>query len=223
MEKSVSKPLRVVLAEDHTLVRAGLRTLLQQLDQVIVVGEAADGREAVTLAKSHAPDVILMDITMPGLNGIDATRQVKKELPEVRVVILSMHSSEEHVMQALRAGASGYLLKESAPLELELALRSVGRGETYLSPPISRKVIESYMQRVSDTTQDALAILSARQREILQLIAEGGSSKEIARRLGLSVKTVETHRAQLMERLQIRDIAGLVRFAIRTGLISAEK
>lgn len=219
----MNKPLRVVLAEDHTLVRAGLRTLLQQLEQVTVVGEAADGREAVALAKAHGPDVILMDITMPGLNGIDATRQVKKELPEVRVVILSMHSSEEHVVQALRAGASGYLLKESAPLELELALRSVGRGETYLSPPISRQVIEGYMQRVTDTTGDALATLSARQREILQLIAEGGSSKAIARRLGLSVKTVETHRAQLMERLQIRDIAGLVRFAIRTGLISSEK
>lgn len=219
----MNKPLRVVLAEDHTLVRAGLRTLLQQLEQITVVGEAADGREAVALAKAHGPDVILMDITMPGLNGIDATRQVKKELPEVRVVILSMHSSEEHVVQALRAGASGYLLKESAPLELELALRSVGRGETYLSPPISRQVIEGYMQRVTDTTGDALATLSARQREILQLIAEGGSSKAIARRLGLSVKTVETHRAQLMERLQIRDIAGLVRFAIRTGLISSEK
>jgi DNA-binding NarL/FixJ family response regulator len=219
----MNKPLRIVLAEDHTLVRAGLRTLLQQLDQVAVVGEAADGREAVMLAKALRPDMILMDITMPGLNGIDATRQVKKDLPEVRVVILSMHSSEEHVMQALRAGASGYLLKESAPLELELALRAVGRGETYLSPPISRQVIDGYMQRVSDTTQDALASLSARQREILQLIAEGSSSKVIARRLGLSVKTVESHRAQLMERLQIRDIAGLVRYAIRTGLISAEK
>lgn len=217
------KPLRIVLAEDHTLVRAGLRTLLQQLEQVIVVGEAADGREAVALAKTHKPDMILMDISMPGLNGLEATRQVRKELPDVRVVILSMHSSEEHVMQALRAGASGYLLKESAPLELELALRSVARGETYLSPPISRQVIEGYMQRVSDTTQDALASLSARQREVLQLVAEGNSSKEIARRLNLSVKTIETHRTQLMERLQIRDVAGLVRFAIRTGLISADK
>jgi RNA polymerase sigma factor (sigma-70 family) len=219
----MKRPLRIVLAEDHTLVRAGLRTLLHQLDRVTVVGEAADGREAVELAKAHKPDMILMDISMPGLNGIDATRQVKKELPGVRVVILSMHSSEEHVMQALRAGASGYLLKESAPLELELALQAVGSGETYLSPPISRQVIEGYMQRVADTTQDALATLSARQREILQLVAEGNSSKEIARRLDLSVKTVETHRAQLMDRLQIRDVAGLVRFAIRTGLISAEK
>lgn len=219
----MNRPLRIVLAEDHTLVRAGLRTLLHQLDRVTVVGEAADGREAVELAKAHKPDMILMDISMPGLNGIDATRQVKKELPGVRVVILSMHSSEEHVMQALRAGASGYLLKESAPLELELALQAVGSGETYLSPPISRQVIEGYMQRVADTTQDALATLSVRQREILQLVAEGNSSKEIARRLDLSVKTVETHRAQLMDRLQIRDVAGLVRFAIRTGLISADK
>jgi RNA polymerase sigma factor (sigma-70 family) len=219
----MKRPLRIVLAEDHTLVRAGLRTLLHQLDRVTVVGEAADGREAVELAKAHKPDMILMDISMPGLNGIDATRQVKKELPGVRVVILSMHSSEEHVMQALRAGASGYLLKESAPLELELALQAVGSGETYLSPPISRQVIEGYMQRVADTAQDALATLSVRQREILQLVAEGNSSKEIARRLDLSVKTVETHRAQLMDRLQIRDVAGLVRFAIRTGLISADK
>lgn len=216
------QPLRVVLAEDHTLVRAGLRSLLQQLENVTVVGEANDGREAVALAKTHHPDMILMDISMPGLNGLDATQQIRKELPEVRVLVLSMHSSEEHVMQALRAGASGYLLKESAPLELELALRSVGRGETYLSPPISRQVIEGYMQRVSQN-KDPLAALSSRQREILQLIAEGSSSKEIARRLNLSVKTVETHRAQLMDRLQIHDVAGLVRFAIRIGLITADK
>jgi len=219
----VSGPLRVLLAEDHTLVRAGLRTLLQGFDWVSVVGEASDGREALGLARALRPDMVLMDISMPGLNGLDATRQLKKELPETRVVILSMHSSEEHVMQALRAGAAGYLLKESAPLELELALRSAARGETYLSPPISRQVVEGYMQRIADTGGDALAGLSARQREILQLVAEGNSSKEIARRLNLSVKTVDAHRSQLMDRLQIHDVAGLVRFAIRSGLVSPDR
>jgi DNA-binding NarL/FixJ family response regulator len=216
------KTLRVILADDHTLVRAGLRSLVEQLKDVSVVAEANDGHEVLAAAAIHHPDVVLMDITMPGMNGFEAALRLKKEHPQVKIIILSMHASEEYVLQALRAGASGYLVKDSAPLELALALQSVARGETYLSPPISRQVVESYMQRVGQA-DEPLALLTGRQREILQLIAEGSSTKEIARKLNLSVKTVETHRAQLMERLDIHDVAGLVRFAVRHGLVGTDK
>jgi DNA-binding NarL/FixJ family response regulator len=216
------KALKILLADDHALVRAGLRSLLERMENVTVVAEAGDGREAVALAAAHQADVVLMDISMSGMNGLQATRELKKARPEIHVLILSMHATEEYVLQALRAGASGYLLKDSAPLELALALQAVGRGETYLSPPISRQVVDSYMQRVGGDP-DPLSLLTDRQREILQLVAEGHTTKDIARRLALSIKTVETHRAQLMERLNIRDIPGLVRYAIRHGLISADK
>lgn len=216
------KTLRVLLADDHTLVRAGLRSLLQQMENVEVVAEAEDGRQVLAAVAEHRPDVVLMDISMSGMNGLEATLQLKRDRPEVRVIILSMHATEEYVLQALRAGASGYLLKDSAPLELALALQAVARGESYLSPPVSRQVVESYVQRTGREAQP-LAALTSRQREILQLIAEGNSTKEIASRLALSVKTVETHRSQLMERLGIRDVAGLVRYAIRHGLVSADK
>jgi DNA-binding NarL/FixJ family response regulator len=214
--------LRVLLADDHTLVRAGLRSLVEQVKDVSVVAEANDGHEVLTAVAAHHPDIVMMDITMPGMNGFEAALRLKKEHPQVKIIILSMHASEEYVLQALRAGASGYLVKDSAPLELALALQAVARGETYLSPPISRQVVESYMQRVGQG-EDPLALLTGRQREILQLIAEGSSTKEIARKLNLSVKTVETHRAQLMERLDIHDVAGLVRFAVRHGLVGTDK
>lgn len=216
------KTLRVILADDHTLVRAGLRSLVEQLKDVTVVAEANNGHEVLSLASAHHPDVVLMDISMPGMNGFEAALRLKKDHPQVKIIILSMHASEEYVLQALRAGASGYLVKDSAPLELGLALQAVARGETYLSPPISRQVVDSYIQRVGQGDQP-LAHLTGRQREILQLIAEGGSTKEIARKLNVSVKTVETHRAQLMERLDIHDVAGLVRFAVRHGLVGTEK
>lgn len=214
--------VRVLLVDDHKLVCAGMRLLLEGLQGVQVVAEAHDGREVLALIKVHHPDLVLMDIAMKGLNGLEATAQVKREFPEIRVIILSMYSSEEHVLQGLRAGASGYLLKDSATQELEQAVRTVMRGEIYLSPPVSKQVIGDYVQRVSHgpkTTED----LTHRQREILQLIAEGHSTKEIAHQLDLSVKTVETHRAQLMRRLGIYDIAGLVRCAIRMGLITPDK
>ncbi len=216
------KTLRVILADDHTLVRAGLRSLMEQLPGVTVVAEAKDGHEVLALVSTHHPDVVLMDITMPGMNGFEAALRLKKEHPQIKIIILSMHATEEYVLQALRAGASGYLVKDSATLELGLALQAVARGETYLSPPISRQVVDSYMQRVGQS-DEPLMLLTGRQREILQLIAEGSSTKEIARKLNLSVKTVETHRAQLMERLDIHDVAGLVRFAVRHGLIGTEK
>jgi DNA-binding NarL/FixJ family response regulator len=215
-------PVRVLLADDHALVRAGIRALLQGLEGVTVVAETGNGAEVLELARTHRPDVVLLDISMPGLSGLDVSEQLERELPEVRVVVLSMHANEEYVLQALRAGAVGYMLKDSATAELELALKAVMQGETYLSPPISKQVVEGYVQRVG-AEQPASEKLTPRQREVLQLIAEGHSTKEIAYRLELSVKTVETHRAQLMERLQIRDIAGLVKYAIRSGLASSAK
>jgi DNA-binding NarL/FixJ family response regulator len=218
----MSALVRVLLADDHTLVRAGIRALLNELRGVQVVAEAGDGREAVELAKAHQPNLILMDISMKGLNGIEATAQVKRELPDVRVIILSMHASEEHVAQALRAGASGYMLKDAATQELALAVAAVMRGEAYLSPLISKQVVESYVQR-RGADNGPLAMLTSRQRQILQLIAEGKSTKQIAHLLSLSVKTVETHRAQLMERLEIRDVPGLVRYAVRVGLVASDK
>jgi DNA-binding NarL/FixJ family response regulator len=215
------KPIRVLLADDHALVRAGFRALLQSLPDMEVVAEAGDGREALRLIKLHQPDVVLMDIGMPGLNGLEAAARIAEEAPQIRVIILSMHATEEYVLRALRAGAAGYLLKDAGTAELDLAVRAVMRGETYLSPAVSKHVIAEYVQRVS-REPNSLEQLTLRHREILQLIAEGQTTKEIAQTLDLSVKTVETYRTQLMDRLDIHDIAGLVRYAIRMGLITPD-
>jgi DNA-binding NarL/FixJ family response regulator len=214
-------PIRVLLADDHTLVRAGIRGLLEGLADVDVVGEAGDGQEALRLAESLGPDVVLLDVGMPGLNGLEVAGRIGALDASIRVVILSMHSSEEYVLRALRAGCAGYLLKASAVSELEVAVRAVARGETYLSPAVSKRVVDDYVSRTGGAA-DPLDALTPRQREVLQLAAEGLSSKEIAQRLGLSYRTVEAHRAQLMERLGVHDLAGLVRFAMRVGLIRPE-
>ena len=211
---------RVLLADDHALVRAGVRSLLATVAGLEVVAEASTGAEAVALVDRLHPDVVLMDIAMPGGNGLDAAARIVREHPETRVIMLSMHASEEYALQALRAGATGYLLKDADLLELEQAIAEVARGETYLSPAISRHVIADYRRRVTAQPEPADR-LTPRQREVLRLIAEGLSTKEIAFRLKLSIKTIETHRAQIMERLEIRDVAGLVRFAVRTGLIDS--
>jgi DNA-binding NarL/FixJ family response regulator len=215
------KPIRVLLADDHALVRAGFRALLQSLPDMEVVAEAGDGREALRLIDLHQPDVVLMDIGMPGLNGLEAAARIVEESPHIRVIILSMHATEEYVLRALRAGAAGYLLKDAGTAELELAVRAVVQGEMYLSPAVSKHVIAEYVQRVS-SEPNSFEQLSPRHREILQLIAEGQTTKEIAQTLDLSVKTIETYRTQLMERLDIHDIAGLVRYAIRMGLITSD-
>jgi len=212
-------PLRVMLADDHTLVRAGLHKLLDAIPSVEVVGEAGDGQTLLDLAAQHHPDVVLMDIAMPGLNGLEATARLLQDSPAVRVMILSMHQSEEYVRRALRLGAVAYLLKDAAPMELELALAAVMRGETYLSPAVSKGVVSDYVQRLRSDDQ-AGDPLSARQREVLQRIAQGLSTKEIARQLDLSVKTVETHRTSLMKLLDVHEVTGLVRYAIKTGLVS---
>jgi DNA-binding NarL/FixJ family response regulator len=204
---------RVLLADDHALVRAGLRALLDRIPNVEVVGEAEHGAEAVKLAAQLRPDVVMMDVSMPILNGIEATRRTLKLRPRPRVLMLSMHDDTEYVRMALSAGASGYLLKTASRRELELALAAVIRGEIWISPSIARTVVDDIGRSASHDE------LTPRQREILQLIAEGHTTKQIARRLHIGVKTVETHRAQLMERLDIHNIAGLVRYAIRSGII----
>lgn len=208
----------VLLAEDHQLVRAGIHALLDKMGGVLVVAEVSDGQAAVKAVETHQPDLVLMDIAMPGLNGLEAASRITKSWPKVKVVILSMHANEEYLRQALKAGVKGYLLKGADLPELELAIRTVSKGEPYLTPAVARYAIEVY-QHQGDHPLNPLDRLSPRQREILQLIAECHSTKEIAFRLSLSAKTVETHRSQLMERLDIRDVAGLVRFAIQVGLV----
>ncbi len=214
--------IRVLLVDDHKLIRAGIRSLLEDLPAVEVVAEAGEGGEGLELIKIHQPDVVLLDITMPGMNGIEVAARVRKECPQVRVLILSMHTNEEYVLQALRAGATGYLLKDAYTSELELAINAVSRGEIYLSPAVSRYVVADYAPR-NDGRANTLAILTPRQREVLKLIAEGNSTKEIAHLLKVSVKTIETHRSEVMMRLEINNLAGLIRYAIRLGLISAEQ
>lgn len=214
-------PIRIVLADDHVLIRAGLRALLHSLPNIEVIGEASDGYEAVDVIARDQPDVVIMDIGMPGLNGVDSTRRIIKQSPGTRVVILSMHANEEYVGRALEAGAMGYLLKGAEPAELELVLKAVMRGETYLSPCIAKPLVQDYLSHRKEKTHP-LPDLTARQREVLQLIAEGCSTKDVANKLKLSVKTVDTHRSELMHRLDIHDVAGLVRYAIRIGLVSTE-
>lgn len=214
--------IRVVIADDHGIVRAGIRSIIQKMDGIDVVGEAVNGSEALELAEKIQPDVFLMDISMPVMNGLEVTVRVTKAFPKVRVIIFSMHTSEEYVLQALRSGAMGYLLKDAEANEIEFAIRAVADGATYLTPSVSQHVIEAYMHRLGSDVV-VTDVLTSRQREILQLIAEGKALKVIANKLGLSVKTVETHRMRLMERLQIFEVAGLVRYAIRNGIISSEQ
>jgi DNA-binding NarL/FixJ family response regulator len=215
-------PIRVLLADDHTLVRAGIRVLLENLAGVEVVGEAGDGREALALLKKHRPSVVLMDITMPGLNGLEAAAQIAKEFPAVRVIILSMHNNEEYYWRALKAGAAGYLLKKAATAELETALHRVVNGEIYVSHEISARLQKKFPWREINDQKSPLEQLTGRQREILQLIAEGQNTKGIADLLKVSPKTVEYHRMKLMAGLNVHDVPGLVRFALRVGLIPQE-
>jgi DNA-binding NarL/FixJ family response regulator len=216
------KPIRLVLADDHDLVRAGFRSLIETMAGIEVVGEAAHGREAIEVTEKLRPDVVLMDIMMPELNGLDATARLAASLPGIRVIILSMNATEEHVLQALRAGARGYLLKNIKPAELEEAIRAVARGEVYLTPGVARHVVAGYLQHAPVAARAAGQITS-RQREVLQLIAEGHTTKAIARKLGISVKTAESHRTQLMAALDIHDVAGLVRYAIRMGIVTPDR
>ena len=217
----MSKPVRILLVDDHSLVRAGLRALLEKLSGIEVVGEASGGQEAMSLIASIVPNIVLMDISMPELNGVEATKRITQLYPKMRVIILSMHTGEEFVMQALRAGASGYMIKDAATDELQMAIHAAARGDKYLSPSISKKVVDEYLRQSKDL-ESPLEQLTSRQREVLQLIAEGNTTKKIASILNVKVKTIESHRGQIMNRLEIHNLTGLILFAARSGLISLE-
>ena len=216
------KPIHVILADDHTLVRAGIRALLEKLPGVKVIGEAGDGREALDLVKAQPPEVVLMDIAMPGLNGLEATERMARDFPDVRIILLSMHNNEEYVLRALKSGAVGYLLKKAATVELEAALRQVVRGEIYLSREISAQLLKKFPLHGITGRKSPLEQLTGRQREVLQLIAEGQNTKQIGDILKVSPKTVEYHRMKMMAGLNLFDIPSLVRLALRAGLIPSE-
>ncbi len=213
--------IRVLLADDHTIVRQGLRALLDTHEDIEIVGEAENGRQAFEKTEQISPDIVVLDITMPYLNGIEATRKIKKMNPEIKVIVLTVHDSEEYVHQILQAGASGYLLKESAVSDLVSAINAVNKGDVFLSPTISKVVVKDYIKHTGGETRafDSLDVLTSREREVLQLIAEGHTNREVARLLKLSVKTIDVHRARIKEKLNISDTAGLIKYSIRKGLI----
>jgi len=217
MQLDPKHPIRVLLAEDHALVRAGIRALLNDIPGVEVIGEAGDGQAVLDMVEQDPPDLVMMDIAMPGLNGLQAASRLSETYPAVKVLILSMHNNEEYVLQALKTGAAGYLLKDASTLELKFAVETIAQGQVYLSPAVSRQVVANYIDRVEGPL-DPLSVLTNRQLQVLELIARGYTSKEIARALNISLSSAETHRTRLMERLDIHDIAGLVRFALQNGL-----
>ncbi len=211
---------RIVLADDHRIIREGICSLLDQEQDFEVVGEASDGREVIRLNQELHPDVLIMDISMPNLNGIDATRQIIKQNPETKIIALSMHSDHHFVAEMLQAGATAYLLKDCVSDELVQAIRLVCQGKTYLSPEIASLLVKDYRSQIQQTTTPKSETLSPREREVLQLLAEGHSTKNIAEKLFLSVKTIEAHRAQIMRKLDIHNVAKLTKYAIREGLTS---
>ncbi|MCS7202672.1 MAG: response regulator transcription factor [Dictyoglomus sp.] len=210
--------IKVLIADDHTLVREGIKALLREIPDVLVVGEVGDGKELIDKLKTLDPDIVLLDISMPNVNNLSFCERIKEISENTKVIILSMHYSEEYVRSALKYGVKGYILKDSSLSELEFAIRSVFKGEIYLSPKISNILVKDYLEKV----KDPLDVLTERQKEILKLLAEGYSAKEISHKLGISIKTVETHKSQIMEKLNIYDLAGLVKFAIKYGLIKLE-
>jgi two-component system response regulator NreC len=223
MRKTIENEIKVILADDHTILRSGLRLILNQERDIEVVGEAEDGRECLKLVEELLPDIVLMDIAMPSLNGLEATRQIKKRFTEVDVLILTAHDTEEYIYQVFCAGASGYLLKKTASKDLVAAIRSVYNGHFFISPSMSKSLIEKYIEKAGKFHKDeSFERLTGREREILQLIAEGKSNKEIAEILNIALKTVEVHRAHLMEKLDIHNTASLTRYAIKKGIVGLE-
>jgi len=215
------KTIRILLADDHTVVRKGLRLLLESNAGFQVVADAADGREAVALAEQHAPDVVVMDVAMPGLNGIEAARQICGKLPQTSIVFLSMHSDEGYVLKALKAGGRAYLLKDSAEYDLINAVKAVSDGKAFFSPAIGKMLVEDYVRQMKDRgVEDSFELLTTREREVLQLLAEGRNNKEVATLLNLSLYTVETHRANIFQKLNLHSTAELILYAIRKGVIS---
>ena len=215
------RKLRILLADDHKLLRSGLRLLLERQPDMTVVGEADDGREAVRSAATSKPDIVVLDIGMPNLNGIEACVQITQENSAIAVVMLSMHSDESYVLRALKAGARAYLLKDSAESDLVRAIHAVAEGKSYFSPAVSKVLLEDYVRKLQRAgVEDSFELLTSREREILQLVAEGKSNKEVANLLNLSVYTVETHRSNLMQKLNLRGVPELILYAVRKGIIS---
>jgi two-component system response regulator NreC len=215
------KKIRILLADDHTLIRGGLRLLAEQQPDLVVVGEAEDGRQAVAMAATLKPDVAVLDIGMPNLNGIEAAKQITEGESRAAVVILSMHADETYILRALKAGARGYLLKDSTESDLARAIRAVAEGKSFFSPAVSKVLLEDYVRKLQRTGgEDSYELLTPREREILQLIAEGKSNKDVANLLHLSVYTVETHRANIMEKLKLKSVPELILYAVRKGVIS---
>jgi two-component system response regulator NreC len=214
-------PVRILLADDHTVMRSGLRLLLERQPHLQVIGEAADGRQAVALSESANPDVVVMDIAMPNLNGIEATRQIVNRNPRTAIAILSMHSDESYVIRALKAGARAYLLKDSAEADLLAAVRALTEGKSFFSPAISKILVEDYMRQLeSRGAEDTYELLTTREREILQLLAEGRTNKEVANMLNLSLYTVETHRTHILQKLNLHSVPELILYAVRKGIIA---
>jgi len=215
------KKIRILLADDHTLIRGGLRLTIEQHSDLVVVGEAEDGRRAVALAASLKPDVAVLDIGMPNLNGIEAAKQITQADSAPAVVVLSMHRDETYILRALKAGVRGYLLKDSAESDLVRAIRSVAEGKSFFSPAVSKVLLEDYMRKLQRTgAEDSYDLLTPREREILQMVAEGKSNKEVAAVLNLSVYTVETHRSNIMEKLKLKSLPELILYAVRKGIIA---
>jgi two-component system response regulator NreC len=213
--------IRILLADDHTVIRSGLRVLLDRQPGFRVVAEAAEGHEAVKMAETHAPHVAVVDVAMPKLNGIDAVRQITAKHPEIAVVILSMHADEGYVLRALKAGARGYLLKDSPEADLISAIRAVHEGKAFFSPAISKLLAEDYLRQLQQrAVEDSYELLTIRERQVLQLLAEGRSNKEAATELGLSLYTVETHRSNILQKLNLRGTPELILYAVRKGVIS---
>jgi DNA-binding NarL/FixJ family response regulator len=221
-ERREMSTIRVLLADDHKIIRDGLKTLIEKEVGMEVIAEAENGRKTVRLAQKLRPNVVIMDVSMPDMNGIDATRKIIEETPGVRVIGLSMHSDRRYVLGMLEAGACGYLLKDCAFEELATAIRNVARGDTYLSPRIAEVVVKGYLDKTPGPSRGSGSVLTPREREVLQLLAEGMAAKEIASHLNVSVKTVETHRRNMMEKLNMRGIAELTKYAVREGLVSIE-
>ena len=219
-------PIRVLLADDHDILREGLKALLSMQGEAVIIGEACTGREAVELAERLKPDIVLLDVSLPELDGLEACRRIRAYLPQVQVLILTMHEREDYLRQALEAGAAGYLVKRTAAAELRLAVRAVAHGDIFLSPSMARTLVRTYLSLRDESAPadaaDPYESLSSREREVLQLVAEGYTSQDIAERLVLSVKTVQAHRARLMEKLDLRDVTHLVRYAVRRGLVDPE-